>query len=277
MSCSAGFRAVVPDLNQAGRTLEWSSSSRQVIAPEMRFACHGYVTNWTAHTLILTSLNYVDLLTHTITFQVWRPGAGRNSYALVGANQLNFAGAELRSGITPIPDVADMAYYSFSREVPESERIHVAPGDAIGWFVATRVATKKPLSVLYSKAVYRDDPESLVTLYSHSEDREACEMCSSGGVPGVGGGGEGEADVETSVLPYIAPGFGELYVHVCMYVPYVCTYMVSCMCCTLAVVCDSCGTMESMGLYMLWEDRSFEVFHSIVKLMGELHYSKLLV
>lgn len=213
LSCSADYRAV-PELNQA-RTLESFNSSeegRQVIAPEMRFDCHGYVTNWTAHTLVLTSLNYVELLTHTITFQVWRPDSAGHSYALVGSNQLNFAGAELRNGITRILGVADVAYFRLSREVPESERIHVIPGDMIGWFIATRSATKKPLSVLYSKSIYQDDPDSLVTLYSHSSAREACEMCSREGVPG--GVGEEEEEVETSVLPFIAPGYGESYMYI---------------------------------------------------------------
>ena len=218
LSCSAGYRAV-PDLNQT-RKLEWTNSSvegRQVIAPEMRFNCHGYVTNWTAHTLVLTSVNYVELLTHTITFQVWRPNAAGHSYTLVGSNQLNFAGEELSNGITLIPGVTNMAYFRLSQEVPMSERIHVVPGDSIGWFVATRFATKKPLSVLYSKSAYQDNPDSLVTLYSHSRTREACEVC-SGDVPGVGGGGdEVVTDVETSVLPYIAVGLGEFCTYIIMW------------------------------------------------------------
>ena len=67
-------------------------------------------------------------LTHTITFQVWRPvNVARastspvSSYILVGSNQLDFAGSALRNGVTRIPGRDNVAIFSFNQSVEECE------------------------------------------------------------------------------------------------------------------------------------------------------------
>ncbi len=99
-SCTPGIRDIdidQPPNTETVRFLQSSSTSqegRQVIVPKMRLDCSGYITNWSAHTLILTEPNFLDSLTHTITFQVWRPDSrNTNSYSLVGSNELRFGGA----------------------------------------------------------------------------------------------------------------------------------------------------------------------------------------
>lgn len=152
---------------------------------------------------MLTGDNFLVLLTHTITFQIWRPDPGNRTYTLVGSNKLTFSGKTLRDGVTAIPGRTDIAHFSFSLSVPESEWIHFAPGDVVGWFIPTSFGTiMPPLSVLYSNATALDDAEVIVDMYTLFRGREPCMVCDIHEISGAG-------VKVTSVVPLMSAVFGE--------------------------------------------------------------------
>lgn len=168
----------------------------------MKFNCHGYVTNWTAHTLLQNSISF---LPYAITFQVWRPRSNERSYSLVGSNELRFAGTALRNGSTSIPGKSSVKYFSFNRRVEREERIHFVPGDVVGWFMSTshHGELAPPLSVLYVRATELDGlGESAVTLYALDAEQESCTVCD---IEKVGEGGE----IVPAVILLMAPVVGE--------------------------------------------------------------------
>lgn len=202
-SCGRNLKQF-PDLN-ISCSLEYfemsDSLGKQVIVPQMMFDCHGYVTNWTAHTLILT--RFIRHLPHTITFQVWRPHPNGRSYSLVGSNTLKFAGTALRDGITSIPGTPDMGYFSFNERMEQGDQIHFVPGDVVGWFIPQSSLTSPP-SVLYVSASEVNALGSAVTLYAMDKEQEPCTICDIGDFnTGVGG------EVVPSVIPLMAAVHGE--------------------------------------------------------------------
>lgn len=158
---------------------------QQVIVPEMRFDCAGFVTGWSAHTAILTAPNFLDLLTHIITFQVWRPDSSGDSYQLVGSNQISFGatGMELnRNNITALPGRDDMAFFTFNKVVEQSEQIYFLPGDVVGWFIPFRTINS-PLSPLYRVATPEDNDAAIVDLYHKAASEQQCSFCNVEGSP----------------------------------------------------------------------------------------------
>jgi len=131
----------------------------QVIVPKMRLNFSGYITSWSASTLILTHSNYLEQLTHTITFQVWRPSNPAESameYTLVGSNQMsfNFDGSP--------PGVINW------------KRIHVASGDIIGWYSPPQLASAMvPLTILYQSSSFH----SSCSMYQYDFSTIPCALC----------------------------------------------------------------------------------------------------
>ena len=152
----------------------------QVIVPNKRLNFSGYISGWSAGTLVLTKSNYLELLTHTITFQVWRPSdlsGPASEYILVGSNQINFDfnAANLQDNITHIPGANSTALFYFENvEVPATERIHVISGDVIGWYTPPQLASVMvPLTVLYR------NPNSHCTclMYQYNLIEMPCTIC----------------------------------------------------------------------------------------------------
>ncbi len=145
----------LPNPNDARYLPPDQDQGSQVIVPGMRFDCVGSITSWRGHTLVFTFPNFVELLAHTITFQVWRPSEDSQSYKLVGSNELRFFGATLTNNITQIPDRNTTAFLSFEQSIPEEEQIYFLPGDVVGWFNVAGVSINKPLSPLQGAHTYR--------------------------------------------------------------------------------------------------------------------------
>lgn len=175
-----------------------TNSGRQVIVPNMQFSCMGYVTTWNAHTLVLTRTGFVDLLTHQVTFQVWRPDADGQSYSRVGSNQLEFRGSELRGGITLIPGTNDTAFFSFQREIEHEEQILVQPGDVVGWYVPFSVNVP-PLSPLFRDRVGSDRDDVVVDMRHRAASQEDCVICD----------GAGDGDVVYDTVAFVAPSLSK--------------------------------------------------------------------
>ena len=142
----------------------------------MSFSCAGYITGWSAHTLVVTRPFFLDVLTHIITFQVWRPDPTNRSYSLVGANELAFSGTSIRNNITEIPGRTETAFFSFEREVEQSEQIYVLPGDVIGWSIPS-ISTISPLSPLFRDPTPQDCDDRVVDMWYRNSAQQECTMC----------------------------------------------------------------------------------------------------
>ena len=135
-------------------------SQQLVIIPEMYFKCHGNITSWSALTVVKQHSFFLEILTHQLTFTVWRPRED-NKYELVGENLLAYEGDELRSGITQIDNSSglipsNIGYFRFSMKKP-AEQITFQPGDVVGWNVHRTIKTiHSQLSVVYRKANSQD-------------------------------------------------------------------------------------------------------------------------
>lgn len=195
---------------ETSETTDQQQQVTQVIVPQMRFRCVGSITGWLAHTLILTKPGFVDILTHTITFQVWRPGTN-NSYMLVGSNKLLFPSGVLRDGITRIRGRTDIAYFSFNETVPENEQIVFVPGDVIGWFIPKfGVNNFPPLSVLYTdSSPLGGQEEELVTMYALVRETEPCAVCDIEEAAENSPGGASDAGIYKSVRPFVSAVYGK--------------------------------------------------------------------
>ena len=154
-----------------------SEQGTQVIVPEMRFDCVGSVTAWSAHTLVLTLENFVEFLTHTITFQVWRPDESGASYTNIGSNKLTFQGTALSNNVTYIPDRNNSAFFSFHQPIPPAEQIHFLPGDVVGWFIESTASIRKPLSPLLRRRTVTDCDAVVVDLQHTNMTEAGCVAC----------------------------------------------------------------------------------------------------
>ena len=170
--------------------------------PQMMFNCPGFITGWSAHTLIRTEPNFIEFLSHTITFQVWRPASHYpQRYSLVGSNKLNFQ-ADSFENLRRIPGQNTMAYFNFTNKiVPHNKQIHFMAGDIVGWFISARFDTiSPPLSVLYANITAEDNPGDGVTMYNWVTSQEPCVVCDIQ---------ESNADMFTSVIPFVSVVYGK--------------------------------------------------------------------
>lgn len=156
----------------------YNSLGQQVIVPQLRFSCLGYVSSWSAHALVLTRPNFIESLTHVMLLQVWRPSQGNESYTRVGYNVLRFQGATLRDGITPDPGTNDTAFFSFTQQVPPDQQILVQPGDVVGWFVPFITPTP-PLSPLFRDPILTDTNNVVGDILYQNISQQGCTFCSS--------------------------------------------------------------------------------------------------
>ena len=171
-----------------------------VIAPQLRFNCHGTITNWHALTFFNTRENALDHLYHDLTFQLWHPSAEDSRvYNFVGSNVAKFTGSEIRSGR------ADEQFFNLTATPPTSERLQFQPGDVIGWYIHTALQTiEQPLTVVYR---HSSNSENAVDLFSteitdsdKAATRPPCNMALCGS----------QTTPIPSVIPYITVEYGKL-------------------------------------------------------------------
>ena len=154
---------------------------QQVILPGHTFSCLGYVSRWSAHTLVITRPQFEDFLTHVAIMQVWRPGNhGNRTYTKVGLNRLEFQGDALRNGITRIPGETDIAHFSFTYQVPPEQQILVQPGDVVGWYVPEQ-GINPPLSPLFRDRTETDPDHVATSMLIKNATQAECVFCSNAG------------------------------------------------------------------------------------------------
>ena len=175
---------------------------RQVIAPEMKFNCHGRITEWTALTLFSPLFT---ILRHRIHFQVWRPSQEVNGkYELVGSNKIAFD-----NPVGPEVDMLNnttLSYFNITgANVEESDRIQFQPGDCLGWFMPD-LFPNPPLNPVLLNVTDNPTATTTVDLFSTYTTGDLCTMytCSE------------TVSMHQSVIPYVRPEYGEC-VCLCLY------------------------------------------------------------
>ena len=142
-----------------------------VLAPELRFTCHGYITGWSAITRLSDNANVddglLDNVDHDITFQIWRPTTTNNVYSLVGAHVVDFIGTRLRNVLTIFNGTK---FLNFTDAAPAGgdDTIIFQPGDIVGWYIHTTVQeVEQPMTVVYRELSNETDSNlQPVDLYS---------------------------------------------------------------------------------------------------------------
>ncbi len=114
---------------------------QHVIAPQLRFNCYGYITSWSARTVVDNNPSFLTQLSYQITFTLWRPrnDGSQGNYDLVGRNDLTFELSEDK--LTPIDNSSGLVpdryyYFTFQNKAPlENQNLSFQPGDVVGWNV----------------------------------------------------------------------------------------------------------------------------------------------
>ena len=174
-----------------------------VIAPQLKFNCHGTITSWHALTFFNTAELALDHLQHDITFQLWRPSAEDSRvYDFVGSNVAKFIGNEIRNGLTVLSD--EKKFFNLTATPPTAERLQFQPGDVIGWYIHTAIqAVDRPLTIVYQ---HSSSSENAVDLFSteitdsdEADTPPPCNvaLCSSQTTP------------IPSVIPYVTVEYGK--------------------------------------------------------------------
>ena len=181
---------------------------QSVIVPALDFNCHGYITSWSALTVIDSNPTFIALLTYQITLTLWRPRE-EGSYDLVGVNDLIFRETELRSGITPIDNSSGLVperyvYFSFQNKRPiENRNLSFQPGDVVGWNIEKAIGIAStitgPVLVVHRKRTSQDQESVNLQYRSISNGTEIyCSIEHSDSFR-----------MESSVVPYISVHYGK--------------------------------------------------------------------
>ena len=175
-----------------------------VIAPQLKFDCHGYISQWYALTNFNTEDGALDALYHDITFQLWRPSTEDNRvYSFVGSNVAQFIGNEIRDGRTILED--GTLFFSLTSTPPTQERLQFQPGDVIGWYIHTGLQSlDQPLTVVYRHATSNENAVDLFSTEISDSNNAAtpppCDVaivCSS------------QTTHIPSVIPYVTVEYGK--------------------------------------------------------------------
>ena len=180
------------------------SRLQQVIVPEMRFNCYGYVTSWSALTVVDNTTNLLSLLDYWITFTLWRPNANKG-YDLVGTSLVSFDNLQMdpidnSTGLVP----QRYSYFRFVNREPTGN-LSFQPRDVIGWTIERNLEVLAnitgPVSVVYRKATNRDQGSVDILYFSYSNNTREDTVCSIGHCERLTN--------ESSVLPYINIHYSE--------------------------------------------------------------------
>ena len=175
-------------------------SSREILVPQMKFNCHGFITRW--HAQLVHDISFS--LGHIIFFHVWRPSNNSDGrFSIVGSNIFD---TEPQNSNTRLPMVnSTVGYFSFSKTPAESvfvnDQIFFQPGDILGWFFSSSSFNGRhpPLGVVFRMATNEDNPDVPADMHVRHTNSELCDTSDCAG------------DVQTlqSVVPYVSVEYGK--------------------------------------------------------------------
>ena len=163
-------------------------SSQQILVPQMKFNCHGYITKWHAQLINNVSFPFAHAMMH---FHVWRPSTHSNGlYSLVGSNAFEIGP---QNSTTRIQN-SMMEHFSFSKQPTESNhQIFFQPGDILGFFFSS----SSPLGFMFRNSSNQDEPTTMIMKHTNTE---LCEISD----------GAGDVQHLPSAVPYISVDYGKI-------------------------------------------------------------------
>ena len=177
--CTSGFSDPADFQTEGAQYLPVEPGSTrdgfQVIIPEMRFNCHGYITNWTALTVAKPTFKS---LTHQLHFQIWRR-IGEGRYQRIDDERIRVPNVD--GGMEDEGNV----FFQFENKAEEgNNRMYFQPGDILGYYIKTSVPTVQLLSIVFRNATPSDDPSVVVDMYSYhisaDGEQQLCEISTCG-------------------------------------------------------------------------------------------------
>ena len=183
-----------------------ASVGHLVIVPEMKFNCHGYITDWSALVQFASSEDAINHLRHDIAFQIWRPSTRDSGiYTFVGSQVIDFVAGGLRDNQVAVDGIQ---YINFTSAQPREpgERLVFQPGDVVGWYIHTLFWTiQVPLTVVYRSSSDSsgsnpvDMYTTMITDTSIADTPPPCELslCSD------------QLTLIPSVIPYVTVDYGK--------------------------------------------------------------------
>lgn len=174
-----------------------ANSNYQLIFPGLKFHCTGYITAWSALTVLDIRVVRPRTLMHQINLQVWRPSVERTTYHLVGSNKMVFSYTELRS-VFQLNNSSFMAFFKFQNKSEVGKQIYFQPGDVIGCLIPPHYRTIVPsLSPVLTMSM---NTSAANNMYSLITEEQYCDLsqCSN----------HESFAVWNNVLPQISLGYG---------------------------------------------------------------------
>lgn len=175
-----------------------SSHGLLIIIPDMKFKCKGSVAGWSG----LVSVEADSMtLNYSISFQVWRPVADRDTFDLIGSDLLVFdpmdfsVAASVGSEATNVTNDTDRGryYYPFTRK---EGKIPFQPGDVVGCHIPAGSHTSESLGFVFRSSTPQDGRDMNLTVYQVDGDN----LCGAFGC-------DRSPIVISSVIPLIYPQF----------------------------------------------------------------------
>ena len=147
-----------------------SNLSQQIIFPGIQFDCTGYITAWSALTVLDIRFIQPHTLLHQIHFQVWRPNVARTSYSLVGSNQLTFDYDELRN-VFQTDNSTPTAFFNFTNKTIGMDQIYFQPKDVVGCLIPAHYRSIVPsLTPAYAMGM------NVTDMYLLHTSKQLCEI-----------------------------------------------------------------------------------------------------
>lgn len=167
-------------------------SSQQILVPQMKFNCHGYITKWHAQLINNVSSPLGHAMMH---FHVWRPSTYSNGlYSLVGSNAFEIGP---QNSTTRIQN-SMMEYFSFSKQ--PNRQIFFQPGDILGFFFSSSSphGRSPTVGVMFRNSSNQEDPTTMIMKHTNTEP---CEISD----------GAGDVQHLPSAVPYISVDYGKIH------------------------------------------------------------------
>ena len=165
----------------------------QVIAPGLKFSCHGRITGWSV--LVTIQGESFTSLDHQLILQVWRPSSSfTGKYDLVGSNTL-----QVTPSRASISENITISLSLYQVNITVDERISFQPGDVLGWYLPQQRSIQNVSVAVLS---INSSSSTLLSVPS-SRSEEPCQFYSC----------DDAVQYQQTALPLIRLNYGESSKH----------------------------------------------------------------
>ena len=124
----------------------------QVLLPDLKFDCHGYISNWSALTVLDSRV--IAIVTSFTELQLWRPTVDDpDVYTLVDSKTNMFPGPPSNPRNQPDDASSPVKLYTFEEFAGSNDtRLYFQPSDIVGLFLHSFEDLRMPLGVTFRNA-----------------------------------------------------------------------------------------------------------------------------